>query len=117
MRAVCAALLLLLAANTAVLAHAFLVKSEPAVGLSVAAPRILRLEFSEPVELAFSGFNLASEAGPPVETGQVRYAGDDHKVLAADLPPLAPGAYRVRWHAVSIDTHRTEGDFAFTVKP
>ncbi len=26
-----------------------------------------------------------------------------------------PGAYHVRWHAVSVDTHKTEGNFTFTV--
>jgi len=30
--------------------------------------------------------------------------------------PLSPGRYSVRWHAVSVDTHRTEGAFQFTVK-
>ena len=30
---------------------------------------------------------------------------------------LAPGAYTVHWHAVSVDTHHTQGDFGFTVKP
>jgi methionine-rich copper-binding protein CopC len=33
------------------------------------------------------------------------------------LKALRPGTYRVSWHAVSIDTHRTEGAFTFTVKP
>jgi methionine-rich copper-binding protein CopC len=31
------------------------------------------------------------------------------------LKPLAPGSYRVRWHALSVDTHNTEGSFSFTV--
>jgi hypothetical protein len=33
------------------------------------------------------------------------------------MPALLPGAYRVHWHVVSVDTHMTEGDFSFTVKP
>jgi methionine-rich copper-binding protein CopC len=33
------------------------------------------------------------------------------------LPPLAPGRYRVRWHVVSVDTHRTEGEYSFSVEP
>ena len=98
-------------------AHAFLVKSDPAVGATVAAPRTLRLEFSEAVELAFSGIDVAKESGGAVPTQNVRLNGNDHKVLMADLPPLSAGAYRVKWHVVSVDTHRTEGDFAFSVKP
>jgi copper resistance protein C len=30
---------------------------------------------------------------------------------------LAPGVYIVNWHAVSVDTHHTQGSFEFTVKP
>ena len=30
---------------------------------------------------------------------------------------LAAGAYTVHWHAVSVDTHHTQGTFQFTVKP
>ena len=31
------------------------------------------------------------------------------------LKPLNAGTYKVHWHAVSVDTHTTEGDFTFTV--
>ncbi len=45
-------------------AHAFLVKSDPAAGSAVAPDLAeLRLEFSEPVELAFSGVELANTSG------------------------------------------------------
>jgi methionine-rich copper-binding protein CopC len=98
-------------------AHAFLLKSDPIVGATVATPKTLRLEFSEAVELAFSGIDVANGSGGAVPTRNVRFNGNDHKVLLADMPPLSPGAYRVKWHVVSVDTHRTEGDFIFTVKP
>jgi len=97
--------------------HAFLVKSDPAVGATVAAPKTLRLEFSEAVELAFSGIEVAKGSGGAVPTQHARLNGPDHKVLLTDLPPLSAGPYRVKWHVVSVDTHRTEGDFAFSVKP
>ena len=103
--------------GSAVHAHAFLVKSDPAVGATVTAPKTLRLEFSEAVELAFSGIAVAKESGGAVPTQNARLNGNDHKVLLTDLPPLSAGAYRVKWHVVSVDTHRTEGDFAFSVKP
>jgi methionine-rich copper-binding protein CopC len=38
-------------------------------------------------------------------------------VIRVSLQPLAPGDYKVVWRAVSIDTHVTEGDFAFHVRP
>ncbi|MDE1974119.1 MAG: copper resistance protein CopC, partial [Hyphomicrobiales bacterium] len=31
------------------------------------------------------------------------------------LKALKPGSYRVRWRALSVDTHKTEGSFTFTV--
>ena len=109
--------LLALAIGSEAHAHAFLLKSEPTVGATVAAPKTLRLEFSEAVELAFSGVDVANGSGGAVPARNVRLSGNDHKVLMADLPPLMPGAYRVKWRVVSVDTHRTEGDFAFNVKP
>ena len=97
-------------------AHAFLLKSNPAVGATLAAPKTLRLEFSEGVEIALSGVELASAAGGAIATQKPRYDGDNRKVLLTDLPMLSSGTYRVMWHVVSVDTHRTEGDFTFTVK-
>ena len=32
------------------------------------------------------------------------------------LKPLQAGTYTVKWHALSVDTHTTEGDFTFQVK-
>jgi len=98
-------------------AHAFLVRSEPAVGAAVAAPRVLRLAFSEAVEPALSGVEVASEAGARLALRSPRFEGGDRKVLVVDLPRLAPGRYRVTWHVVSVDMHATEGDFTFRVRP
>jgi methionine-rich copper-binding protein CopC len=98
-------------------AHAFLLKSAPVVGAAIPSPKTVRLEFSEGVELRFSGIEVDNAAGAPVKTAAVRYEGDNRKIMLVDLPPLASGTYRVKWHVVSLDTHRTEGDFNFTVKP
>jgi len=32
------------------------------------------------------------------------------------LQPLSAGNYEVRWRAVSVDTHVTEGAYHFTIK-
>ena len=112
-----AATLFLMTAASGAEAHAFLVTSEPKVGAAVVKPPLLRLEFSEAIELGFSGMEIAPAAGGAAVLNDVRFADDGHKVLLANLPMLAPGIYRVKWHVVSVDTHRTEGDFNFTVKP
>jgi hypothetical protein len=44
-------------------------------------------------------------------------AQDDGRALMVNLKHLPPGAYHLEWHVTSIDIHKTEGHFAFTVKP
>ena len=111
------AMLLVLAMDGEADAHAFLLKSDPAVGATVSDLKTLRLEFSEAIELGFSGIDLATASGVALALNGVHFADEAHKVLVAGLPMLTAGAYRVRWHVVSVDTHRTEGEFGFTVKP
>jgi methionine-rich copper-binding protein CopC len=113
---VVASALYLLSMHAEADAHAFLLASAPAVGSQVQAPKTLRLEFSEAVELGFSGVEMAGTASEAVALQNLRYDPADHKVLLADIPQIGPGSYRVRWHVVSVDTHRTEGDFVFRVK-
>jgi methionine-rich copper-binding protein CopC len=99
-------------------AHAFLVKSNPPVGAIVAVkPSTVSLEFSEAIEIGFSGLEFSTAAGGALALNGFRFADNSRKVLVANLPMLAPGAYRVKWRVVSVDTHRTEGEFIFTVKP
>ena len=110
------ALFALLAAGAA-MAHAFLDHAEPPVGATVAAaPPVLRLYFSEPIEPLFSGATLASADGNPVTTGAASADPQSRAVLVLPLPPLAPGRYRVSWHIVSVDSHRTQGSYEFEVR-
>ncbi len=43
--------------------------------------------------------------------------GHQEVLILPIAKPLSPGVYTVHWHAVSVDTHHTQGDFQFTVKP
>ena len=54
--------------------------------------------------------------GRTIATGQAIVDPGNDKQLVLTLPPLAPGRYRVRWHVVSVDTHRTEGEYSFAVE-
>jgi methionine-rich copper-binding protein CopC len=105
-------------AATAALAHAQLEKAAPAVGGTVAPPAEIRLKFSEGVEPRFSGVALTSEGGAAVALGHPSVDPADNSTLIAKIEkPLLPGLYTVTWHAVSVDTHRTQGSFTFTVRP
>jgi hypothetical protein len=100
---------------TPAFAHAFLQHAEPGAGAVVkAAPRRVTLTFSEELEPAFSGVAVTDSSGRNVEGGAVVIRG---KSVAVPLRLLRAGSYRVVWHVVSVDTHRTEGAYSFTVKP
>ena len=119
MTKLCLAFAALLATQSVpVHAQAFLLGADPAVGASVkAAPKQLRLNFSEGVELLFSGVEVTDGAGRGIPARDLRALPGDAAVLLLDMPPLAAGTYRVHWHVVSVDTHMTEGDFSFTIRP
>jgi copper resistance protein C len=99
-------------------AHAFLDHAIPAVGSTVhAAPREVRLWFSESLEPAFSRLQVLDASGKSVDAGDGHVDPGDRTILTATLAGLPPGTYRVVWRVVSIDTHVTEGDFTFDVAP
>jgi hypothetical protein len=100
----------------AALAHAFLDHALPAVGATVAqAPTELTLWYTQALEMAFTGVEVTNASGQRVDTGQVALDPKDPQELHVPLKPLQPGEYKVTWHALSVDTHRTTGDFSFTV--
>ena len=113
-----AAALAFVFAAPAAFAHAQLEKATPAVGGAVTSPAEIRLKFSEGVEPRFSGVTLTAEGGAAVPLGKPSVDPADSSVLIAKVgKALPPGAYTVTWHAISVDTHSTQGDFQFTVKP
>ena len=102
---------------TAAFAHAQLDKATPPVGGTVSAPSEIRLKFTEGVEPRFSGIAL-SAAGAAQPLGKAAVDPADNSVLIVKVTKkLPPGVYTVNWHAVSVDTHHTQGSFNFTVKP
>jgi methionine-rich copper-binding protein CopC len=40
----------------------------------------------------------------------------DPSLLQLAVPALSPGNYKVTWKVMSVDTHMTVGNFAFTVR-
>ncbi|WP_018261668.1 copper homeostasis periplasmic binding protein CopC [Methylobacterium sp. WSM2598] len=108
--------LILTAAGGPAWAHAELVTASPRVGSTVPVPPSeVRLSFSEGVEPHFSGMEVTAADGHSVTAGRVQAQGAEMRVaLARGLPP---GTYRVTWHVVSVDTHRTQGSFTFEIRP
>jgi copper resistance protein C len=106
----------LLVATPAAFAHAFLQHATPAVGATVPAPAALRLTFTERVEPLFSKVTVQTSTGASVAIGTL-HAAEGGQQLVVALPKLPAGTYTVTWHVTSVDTHKTQGSFHFTVAP
>ena len=87
----------------------------------------LVLHFSEPLQIRFSGGDLVMTATPirapmtsmaaaPRPLAVAAAPGDPETLVLTAQTALAPGAYRLNWHAVATDTHRVQGAFTFTVQ-
>ena len=97
-------------------AHAFLQTATPAVGSTIhQAPPQVVIDFTEGVEPSFSTIAVEDKSGARMDDGHVHLVGGDTH-LATGLKPLPPGTYKVVWHATATDTHRTEGNFSFTLQ-
>jgi copper resistance protein C len=108
-----ASLLLMPLATTAARAHAFLDHATPLVGSTVpAAPHEVALWFTQNLEPAFSSVEVTDAGGARVDQGKAAVSANTMRI---GLKSLSPGTYRVRWHALSVDTHTTEGSFTFHV--
>ena len=94
-------------------AHVFLDHAEPRVGNTVAtAPREVTLWFTQKLEPAFSSITVTNSAGQRVDTGKTRVSGNQ---MSVSLRSGGAGTYRVNWRVLSVDTHRTDGNFTFRV--
>jgi methionine-rich copper-binding protein CopC len=96
-------------------AHARLVKAVPADGTTTASPQMIMLTFNEKVEGKLSGFEVVKADGSKVDV-MVSVAGGGTMLHAMPSKPLAPGVYKINWHAVTDDGHRTQGTVSFAVK-
>lgn len=103
--------------SPSVLAHAHLKQQSPAADSQVAAPQVLTLNFSEGIEPGFSGVVVTDAHKQVIKTGAATRDEQNKAQLTVPLEQtLAPGAYRVDWHVVSVDGHKTTGSYHFSVK-
>jgi methionine-rich copper-binding protein CopC len=116
----CAALigLAMLVQASPVFAHAFLERASPPVGSELpVSPSAVTITYTEGVEPDFSTIEVRSAQGVRVDNADLHLAGGEQTKLSVSLPTLPPGQYTVIWHVTSVDTHKTEGRFAFSVRP
>lgn len=100
------------------LAHAELVRSEPAANTSVdVSPPRIQLWFSEPIDPSFAEAQILDRTGSRIDAGASAVSSDDPLLLTLSLNrPLPKGTYAVSWKVLSsVDGHITRGAFAFGV--
>ena len=93
--------------------HAKLRSSLPAADAQLqSAPASLTLTFNEAVRLAVLSLGTAGKDIPLTVDRSAPAAAQ----VTVGLPALAPGKYRVRWSALSVDDgHVTQGSFSFVI--
>lgn len=101
-----------------VLAHAILVKSQPAKDEIVQeAPKQIDLWFNDAVRSEYKALAVIDGSGKRVDNHDVEQSLTDGSNIHASLQSLTPGTYTVRYRVVSQDTHIVTGKFEFTIKP
>lgn len=98
-------------------AHAHLKTSSPAEGSEITSPGQIQLTFSEGLSLKFSGIKLNGSNQQAVKLGAGSLSEDGKTLTVPVTDKLQPGGYSLNWHALSVDGHKTQGTYGFTVKP
>lgn len=98
-------------------AHANITSAIPADQSSGPAPRTLELSFTEVLNLTFSGAKLIGPDGKAVEVGKPAALGDGTGMTLPVVGTVPPGAYIVEWNVLSVDGHKLNGTYGFTVTP
>jgi len=52
-----------------------------------------------------------------MQSGAAQGVAGNTAQLRVGVKPLTAGTYTVKWKVLSVDTHRTQGSFSFTVGP
>lgn len=99
--------------------HGVLRRSEPAEAARLAeAPRELRLEFNERVDLEFARVVLVGPEGEAVLLEDPRHDGDSTQLVLVRVPGLTlAGEYTVQWQITGADGHPVRGEFTFIIEP
>jgi len=115
--AVALALLMMAGVTPTLLAHATLIRSEPANNAILAdPPKEVRLWFSESISPEFSSAQIFDVNGQSIKPTHIRVDSADPTLMIVSLPALEPGLYSLRWKVLSeTDGHITQGPLIFGV--
>jgi methionine-rich copper-binding protein CopC len=109
--------ILFLALHSQAWAHALLDHAEPKVGSTVTDPPAeVKIWFTQGLEPVFSAIEVTDAQGREVDKKDSHLDSKNKALLIVSLAKLPAGTYTVAWHVVSVDTHKTQGHFEFTIK-
>lgn len=111
----CALLISQLLFVTPAAAHAEFVAAIPAPGqIVVESPSQIEITFSESLGEG-STFIMFDTNFTQIPIPVTRPAGEQARLISAEVPPLTNGTYTVQWLAISTDGHPISGSYEFTV--
>ena len=99
-------------------AHAFILRSEPQDGSSVAsAPARVNVYFSDPIDIRYSSVKVLDSSGKQVDNKDLKNINGDESTLTVSLPSdLAHGSYTVSTKVLdATDGHVTSNAFTFGI--
>ena len=103
--------------SSPVLAHAMLVKAEPARRAQLTqAPTQVRLFFNEEVEKDYAALSVLDSSKAPVTETKPHIDANDPKAIVLPLPELNPGKYTVKFRVLSVDGHVVDSSYDFAIK-
>lgn len=99
------------------LAHAMPQDMQPGVGAVLnVAPHRVRIRFDARLEEAFSTIEVRDDDGNTV-SGKTTVDPDSPQTLEVAIREMIAGDYHVYWDVISVDGHRTSGDYVFHFRP
>ncbi|MDI1346182.1 MAG: copper resistance protein CopC, partial [Pseudolabrys sp.] len=81
------------------------------------APKEVTIWFTEALEPKFSTIEVRDSKGVAMQAGPATLAPGNTAQLRVPLKDLSAGTYKVIWRVLSVDTHRSQGEFTFRVGP
>ena len=101
-------------------AHPRLLSATPAASSVVAHANRIELHFSEKLIAALAGADLTvtrkgAKAGAAVASATT-VGADGKTMIVTPRAALSAGSYILKWHVVSVDTHRVAGVHRFSMR-
>jgi methionine-rich copper-binding protein CopC len=101
---------------TAASAHPKLLSALPAANSAVATPGKIEMHFSEGLIPAFASIDLVEKKTSARIAVKTSVSGGGKILTGVPAKRLAPGAYHLTYRVTSVDTHRVQAGYDFTVR-